>query len=76
MAYLVGSRQVGWDALPACHDGGEEPARWLARAGRCGGAAPAQGRAEGPTAQNAMMRGKRTPLLASFRVANQSRLSS
>jgi len=30
--------------------------------GRCGGAAPAQGRAEGPTAQNATLRGeKNTP---------------
>ena len=44
--------------------------------GRCGGAAPAQGRAEGPTAQNTTMRGERTPLFPSFRVANQLRLSS
>ena len=44
--------------------------------GRCGGAAPAQGRAEGPTAQNTTMRGERTPLLASFRGAYQLRLSS
>ena len=44
--------------------------------GRCGGAAPAQGRAEGPTAQNTTMRGEGRPLLASFRVANQLRLSS
>ncbi len=35
----------------ARHVAGEEYTRWLARAGRCGGAAPAQGRAEGPTAQ-------------------------
>jgi len=44
--------------------------------GRCGGAAPAQGRAEGPTAKNIPVRGERTPLLASFRGANQFRLSS
>jgi len=51
MANSVGSSQVGGGALSACHDGGKEPATWVARAGRCGGAAPAQGRAEGPTAQ-------------------------
>ncbi len=44
--------------------------------GRCGGAAPAQGRAEGPTAQNTTMWGERTPLLLLFRVANQLRLRS
>ena len=37
--------------LLAWHDDGEQPERWLVRAGRCGGAAPAQGRAEGPDAQ-------------------------
>jgi len=29
MVYSIGSRQVGWGALSACHDGGEEPARWV-----------------------------------------------
>jgi len=43
--------------------------------GRCGGAAPAQGRAEGPTAQNTTMRGEGTPFLPSFRFANQLRLN-
>ena len=37
--------------LLARHVAGEELARWRVRGGRCGGAAPAQGRAEGPTAQ-------------------------
>ena len=37
--------------LLARHVAGEDSARSLARGGRCGGAAPAQGRAEGPTAQ-------------------------
>ena len=37
--------------LLARHVAGEELARWRDRGGRCGGAAPAQGRAEGPTAQ-------------------------
>ena len=44
--------------------------------GRCGGAAPAQGRAEGPTAQKYNSEGRKTPLLPSFRFANQLRLSS
>ncbi len=44
--------------------------------GRCGGAAPAQGRAEGPTAQKYNNEGRKTPLLPSFRFANQLRLSS
>jgi len=35
----------------ARHLAGEACTGWLARAGRCGGAAPAQGRAEGPDAQ-------------------------
>ena len=37
--------------LLARHFAGEEYTRWRVRAGRCGGAAPAQGRAEGPNAQ-------------------------
>ncbi len=44
--------------------------------GRCGGAAPAQGRAEGPTAQKYNNEGRKTPLPPSFRFANQLRLSS
>ena len=43
-AYPVGVRRVGWGAPSPCHDGGEAPVRWVARGGRCGGAAPAQGR--------------------------------
>jgi len=44
MPYSVGSRQTGWGALSTCHNGGKEPVRWVDRGGRCGGAAPAQGR--------------------------------
>ena len=44
----------------ARRNAGEERTRWLARAGRCGGAAPAQERAEGPNAQlqGSMVRGQ------------------
>jgi len=39
---------------------GENEHGGLVRAGRCGGAAPAQGRAEGPDAQKCEERGKRS----------------
>ncbi len=41
------ARHLSLDTLP-----GENRHGGLVRAGRCGGAAPAQGRAEGPDAQN------------------------
>ena len=59
--------------------GCDEGRRWVRDGfvgGRCGGAAPAQGRAEGPTAHNTIMRGEGTRLLASFWVGNQVRLRS
>ena len=43
--------------------------------GRCGGAAPAQGRPLAADRPNTIMRGERTPLLGSFRGAYQLRLS-
>ncbi len=59
--------------------GCDEGRRWVRDGfggGRCGGAAPAQGRAEGPTAHNTIMRVERIRLLASFRVGNQVGLRS
>jgi|GEM_PF-1654588 len=51
-----------------------EHTRWVSDGfvgGRCGGAAPAQGRAEGPTAQMTMRGRGQARLLASIKFANQ-----
>ena len=49
-------QRVGVETRLARHVAGEERTRWGAEGGRCGGNPPAQGRAEGLTAQ---MRGER-----------------